>query len=145
MTALTGELEEVRTRHAKLQSEFTVQDRAFAALAHQFAGPDATDAEKAALENRLMTTFARVPDEGPEALTDLMVEFMMDRREDSPFTQMEAKLNAHPALKKKVQATLHAMEKEHLDRLKAFHTEIETELAALDTPKKPRAPRKKKS
>ena len=144
VAAAHRDLDALRVSHAQLRSEFALQDRAFTALAHQFAGPDATDAEKAALEDRMISAFASIPDDGPEALTELMLELMTDRRVDSQFAELEAKLEAHPALKDRFIATLRTFEQEHLDRITAFHDEVKAELEALDAPKKPGRPRKKK-
>lgn len=148
MAGLTGELDTVRESHAKLKSEFVTQDRAFTALANQFAGPDATEAERAEFEERLMTTFAKVPDEGPDALTDLFMELLLDQGGDEKFAEFQAnfqeKLAARPELKAKIQAKYRAIEKEHIDRQKAFFEEVSAELDAIPTPRKPRSPRNRK-
>ena len=143
-SAITRERDAARAAHASLQEQAETQDRAFTALAEQFAGPDATADQKAAAKERLMTSLASVRDEGPEALRDLMLGLMTDRHPEHPFAALQAKLDAHPAVKKKVETKIRALEKEHFDRLKALHDDIQAELDAADAPKTPRAPRKKK-
>ena len=95
-----------------------------------------------------MTTFAKVPDEGPEALTDLFMELILDQGGDEKFAEFQAKfknkLETRPELKAKLQAKYRAIEKEHLDRQKAFFEEVSAELDAISTPRKPRTPRNRK-